>query len=55
VEIELADGTSPQTLLKCLVSQVSVRKFEVVSPSLHKIFVELVGEDRNSGHERTSE
>jgi len=55
VEMELADGASPQTLLKCLVNQVSVRKFEVISPSLHKIFVELVGEDGNTGPERTTE
>jgi len=43
VEIELAPGASPQDLLKLLVAQVSVRRFEVVSPSLHKIFVEIVG------------
>ena len=43
VEIELAAGASPQDLLKALVAQVAVRRFEVVSPSLHKIFVELVG------------
>lgn len=43
VEIELAEGASPQELLKMLVDQVAVRRFEVVSPSLHKIFVELVG------------
>jgi ABC-2 type transport system ATP-binding protein len=43
VEIELADGASPQELLKILVAQVAVRRFEVVAPSLHKIFVELVG------------
>jgi ABC-2 type transport system ATP-binding protein len=43
VEVELLDGASPQALLKSLVDQVSVRRFEVVSPSLHRIFVELVG------------
>jgi ABC-2 type transport system ATP-binding protein len=43
VEMELAEGASPQELLKRLVGQVAVRRFEVVSPSLHKIFVELVG------------
>jgi ABC-2 type transport system ATP-binding protein len=43
VEIELADGASPQELLKALVDQVRIRRFEVVSPSLHKIFVHLVG------------
>jgi ABC-2 type transport system ATP-binding protein len=43
VEMELVEGASPQELLKRLVGQVAVRRFEVVSPSLHKIFVELVG------------
>jgi ABC-type uncharacterized transport system ATPase subunit len=43
VEMELADGTSPQTLLKTLVGQVAVRRFEAMAPSLHKIFVHLVG------------
>ncbi len=43
VEMELVEGASHQTLLRSLLSQVSIRKFEVVSPSLHKIFVELVG------------
>jgi ABC-2 type transport system ATP-binding protein len=43
VEVELLEGASPQALLKALVDQVSVRRFEVVSPSLHRVFVELVG------------
>jgi ABC-2 type transport system ATP-binding protein len=43
VEIELAIGASPQDLLKLLVAQVTLRRFEVVSPSLHRIFVEIVG------------
>ena len=54
VEVELVEGASPQTLLKCLVGQVSIRRFEVVSPSLHKIFVELVGEGGKTGSERMS-
>jgi ABC-2 type transport system ATP-binding protein len=52
VEVELADGASPQTLLRVLVNQVAVRRFEVVSPSLHKIFVELVGKGAKTGSER---
>ena len=55
VEVELAEGASPQTLLKILVSQVSVRRFEVVSPSLHNIFVELVGKGARTDAERTRE
>jgi len=49
VEVELLEGASPQALLKCLVGQVSVRRFEVVSPSLHKIFVELVSGPGKAG------
>jgi ABC-2 type transport system ATP-binding protein len=54
MEVELLEGASPQALLKCLVGQVSVRRFEVVSPSLHKIFVELVGRAEKTGEERMS-
>jgi ABC-2 type transport system ATP-binding protein len=42
VELELVEGASAQALLQCLLGQVSIRKFEVVSPSLHRIFVEHV-------------
>ena len=52
VELELIRGTSPQTLLRKLLGQVSVRKFEVVSPSLDRIFVDLVGAGRKTGQER---
>jgi ABC-2 type transport system ATP-binding protein len=55
VEIELAAGASPQDLLKVLVTQVSVRRFEVVSPSLHKIFVQIVGKGAKNDSERMSE
>jgi ABC-type uncharacterized transport system ATPase subunit len=52
VEIELVEGASPQKLLRCLLDQVSVRRFEVTSPSLHKIFVELVAEGGKTGSQR---
>jgi ABC-2 type transport system ATP-binding protein len=52
VEIDLAEGASPQTLLQCLLNQVVVRKFEVVSPSLHRIFVEMVGKNGKPGLEK---
>jgi ABC-2 type transport system ATP-binding protein len=55
VEVELAEGASPQSLLQRLVGQVSIRRFEVVSPSLHKIFVELVGKGVKTNSERMSE
>jgi ABC-2 type transport system ATP-binding protein len=54
VELELVEGVSPQALLKILVDQVSVRRFEVVAPSLHNIFVELVGEAQKNSSERIS-
>ena len=43
-EIELADGVEPESLLRKLIDQVSLRKFEILVPSLHKIYVDLVGE-----------
>ena len=44
VEIKLADGVTPQQLLTALVgAQVAIRRFEVVTPTLHQIFVEKVG------------
>jgi ABC-2 type transport system ATP-binding protein len=43
IEITLGKGADPQDLLKALVGKVRVRKFEVKMPTLHEIFVELVG------------
>jgi ABC-2 type transport system ATP-binding protein len=43
-ELELAPGASPDALLRALVTaDVSVRRFEVVVPTLHQIFVDKVG------------
>jgi ABC-2 type transport system ATP-binding protein len=45
VEVLLAPGVSPQTLLKRLVEGgVVVTKFELVEPSLHDIFIEKARE-----------
>lgn len=45
VEVLLAEGVSPQTLLKRLVeSDTVVTKFELVEPSLHDIFIAKVKE-----------
>ena len=54
-EIELAPGADPQELLKRIVaSGARVRRFELISPSLHQIFLERVGasgvEDGMTGH-----
>jgi len=43
LEITLRQGSDPQDLLKALVSRVRVQRFEVKVPSLHEIFVALVG------------
>jgi ABC-2 type transport system ATP-binding protein len=43
-EVKLADGATSQALLAALVTAgASVRRFEVVTPTLHQIFVDRVG------------
>ena len=54
-EIELAAGANPQELLRRVVATgANVRRFELISPSLHQIFLERVGatgvEEGMSGH-----
>ena len=54
-EIELVDGADPQELLARLVhAGAPVRRFELVQPSLHQIFLQRVGasgiEEGMSGH-----
>jgi len=43
LEVSLADGADPQELLKVLVERARLRVFEIKQPSLHEIFVRLVG------------
>ena len=45
VEISLKKNSDPQELLKALVNNVSIRAFEIKIPSLHEIFIHLVGEE----------
>ena len=45
VEIRLADGASAQALLHAAAERLSLRRFEIVEPSLHDIFVETVTRD----------
>jgi ABC-2 type transport system ATP-binding protein len=43
-EVELADGADPQEILRALVNGgARLTRFEIAAPSLHKIFVDLVG------------
>jgi len=46
VDLRLVDGADPQQLLADLVRAVRVRRFEVMEPSLHDIFIEQVGAAR---------
>jgi ABC-2 type transport system ATP-binding protein len=43
IDISLKEDADPQELLKALVERVQVQAFEVKVPSLHEIFVNLVG------------
>jgi ABC-2 type transport system ATP-binding protein len=42
VEVRLHDGADPQPLLREAAERLRVRRFEIVEPSLHDIFVETV-------------
>jgi ABC-2 type transport system ATP-binding protein len=42
VEIKMADGADAQALLREAAARLRVRRFEIVEPSLHDIFVETV-------------
>jgi len=46
VEIELTSKAKPQDLLKTLIGRVEINKFEVVNPSIHKIFVDTIQEQQ---------
>ena len=43
LQVVLRDGADPQQLLAALVGKVRVHAFEVKAPSLHEIFVKMVG------------
>ena len=42
-EVRLQDGADPQALLRAAVDRVKVRRFEIMEPTLHNIFIEQVG------------
>ena len=43
VEINMAEGADPQHLLEAAVGRLAVRRFEVMEPTLHNIFIDQVG------------
>jgi len=44
LEVELREGADADELYNALVGRLHVRRFEVMSPSLHSVFVRLVGD-----------
>ena len=42
VEIRMTEGADPQAILAAAASRLRIRRFEIVEPSLHDIFVETV-------------
>jgi ABC-2 type transport system ATP-binding protein len=51
LEAQLRPGTDSDELYRALAGRVRVRRFELVAPSLHKIFTSLVGGAREVDHE----
>ncbi len=50
-ELELAPGADPQRVLRELVhADAAVTRFEIAEPTLHKIFIDLVGPDAAAAH-----
>lgn len=45
LEVELKEGSDPDELFRAVAGRLRMRRFETVSPSLHRIFVRLVGSD----------
>jgi len=42
-EIRLEAGADPQTIFQAVAGRLKVKKFEIVAPTLHNIFIEKVG------------
>ena len=56
VEVNLNDGHHPQQLLEAAVGRLQVRRFEVMEPTLHNIFIDQVGRtpDEKTGSAETA-
>jgi len=45
IELQLAEGAEPSEILKTVIGRVKVNRFEVVEPSLYKIFIDMAKVD----------
>jgi ABC-2 type transport system ATP-binding protein len=45
VELSLRDGADPQAILQAVAGRLNVRRFEIVLPTLHSIFIQVAGPD----------
>jgi ABC-type uncharacterized transport system ATPase subunit len=48
VELRLDEELSPDELISRIAGRISISRFEVATPSLHRIFVEQVGAEEES-------
>ncbi len=55
IEAQLKPGTDSDELYRALAGRLKVRRFEVVAPSLHKIFISLVGENTSDAEPESAE
>jgi ABC-2 type transport system ATP-binding protein len=46
-EIQLSDGTQPGDLLKTLVDRINISSFSVIEPTLNKIFIDAIKENKS--------
>ncbi len=51
LEVELTEQGDPDDLLKALIGRIRLRRFQIVAPSLHKIFIDLVGKTKENDDE----
>jgi ABC-2 type transport system ATP-binding protein len=52
VEIRLKEGANAQVLLEHAIKTVTVDRFQIMEPSLHEIFVDIVTQSRDSIEEQ---
>ncbi|MDH3627960.1 MAG: ATP-binding cassette domain-containing protein [Acidobacteriota bacterium] len=45
VELLLADSTPPRTVLEAAIAHVEIKRFEIMTPTLHNIFIQQVGQE----------